>query len=108
MLVRIVLWSLADSKTTIGELRRYLRDESVDEYAEVPGLRFKAWISDEYLRLSAAQGGTCIGDSGGPSLVGDTIVGLTAFTVNDNCAGVTYAQRIDIPQTRSFIDSFLP
>ncbi len=47
MLVRIVLWSLADSKTTIGELRRYLRDESVDEYARVPGLRFKAWISDE-------------------------------------------------------------
>lgn len=46
MLVRIVLWNLADSKTTIEELRRYLRDESVDEFAEVPGLRFKAWISD--------------------------------------------------------------
>ncbi len=47
MLVRFVLWSLADSKTTVGELRRYLRDESVDAFAEVPGLRFKAWISDE-------------------------------------------------------------
>jgi hypothetical protein len=47
VIVRIVLWSLADSKTTIGELRRYLRDESVDAFAEVPGLRFKAWISDE-------------------------------------------------------------
>ena len=47
MIVRIVLWSLADSKTTIGELRRYLRDESVDAFEEVPGLRFKAWISDE-------------------------------------------------------------
>ena len=47
MLVRIVLWSLADSKTSIGELRRYLRDESVDEFAEVSGLRFKAWISDD-------------------------------------------------------------
>jgi hypothetical protein len=47
LLVRIVLWSLADSKTSIGELRRYLRDESVDEFAEVPGLRFKAWMSDE-------------------------------------------------------------
>ncbi len=47
MLVRLVLWSLADSKTSIGELRRYLRDESVDAFAEVPGLRFKAWISDE-------------------------------------------------------------
>lgn len=47
MVVRIVLWSLADSKTTIGELRRYLADESVDAFADVPGLRFKAWISDE-------------------------------------------------------------
>jgi len=47
VVVRIVLWNLADSKTTIGELRRYLRDESVDAFAEVEGLRFKAWISDD-------------------------------------------------------------
>lgn len=46
MVVRIVLWNLADSKTTIEELRRYLRDESVDAFAEVEGLRFKAWLSD--------------------------------------------------------------
>jgi hypothetical protein len=47
MVLSLVLWNLADSKTNIGELRRYLRDESVDEFAGVPGLRFKAWISDE-------------------------------------------------------------
>ena len=47
MILRLVLWSLADSKTTIEELRRYLRDESVDAFEDVPGLRFKAWISDE-------------------------------------------------------------
>ena len=47
MILRLVLWNLADSKTTIAELRRYLREESVDQFAEVPGLRFKAWISDE-------------------------------------------------------------
>ncbi len=46
MLLRIVLWSLADSKTTIEELRRYLSDESVDAFEQVDGLRFKAWISD--------------------------------------------------------------
>jgi hypothetical protein len=46
VVARIVLWSLADSKTTIEELRRYLRDESVDAFADVEGLRFKAWISD--------------------------------------------------------------
>jgi hypothetical protein len=47
VIVRLVLWNLADSKTTIEELRRYLRDESVDAFEEVEGLRFKAWISDE-------------------------------------------------------------
>jgi hypothetical protein len=46
VLLRIVLWSLADSKTTIEELRRYLADESVDTFAEMEGLRFKAWVSD--------------------------------------------------------------
>ncbi len=47
MILRFVLWNLADSKTTIQELRRYLRDESADAFADVSGLRFKAWISDE-------------------------------------------------------------
>jgi putative monooxygenase ydhR len=47
VILRLVLWNLADSKTTIEELRRYLRDESVAEFAEIPGLRFKAWISDD-------------------------------------------------------------
>ena len=47
MLVRFVLWNLADSQTSIGDLRRYLRDESVPEFEKVPGLLFKAWVSDE-------------------------------------------------------------
>jgi hypothetical protein len=47
VILRLVLWNLADSQTTIEELRRYLRDESVDQFEQVPGLRFKAWVSDE-------------------------------------------------------------
>jgi trans-2,3-dihydro-3-hydroxyanthranilate isomerase len=47
VILRFVLWNLADSKTTIQELRRYLRDESADAFAEVQGLRFKARVSDE-------------------------------------------------------------
>jgi hypothetical protein len=43
MIARLVLWSLADSKTTVAELRHHLGAESDD----VPGLRFRAWISDE-------------------------------------------------------------
>jgi len=47
VIVRFVLWSLADSKTNVGELRRYLRDEAVDAFDALPGLLFKAWIADE-------------------------------------------------------------
>ena len=46
MLLRFVLWNLAGSETNVEELRRYLRDESVEEFSSVEGLRFKAWISD--------------------------------------------------------------
>ena len=47
MIVRLVLWNLADSQTSIAELRRYLVDESVDEFEQLEGLRLKLWISDE-------------------------------------------------------------
>ena len=47
MVVRFVLWNLAGSKTTIGELRRYLQDEAVEAFEEVPGLLLKSWISDD-------------------------------------------------------------
>ena len=47
MVLRLVIWNLADSQTNIGELRRYLRDEAVPAFEQVPGLLFKAWFSDE-------------------------------------------------------------
>ena len=47
MRVRVVWWDLDSSPATIEQLREYLRDESVDAFEDVPGLRFKAWISDE-------------------------------------------------------------
>ena len=47
MVVRFVLWNLADSPTTVAELRRYLQDEAVDAFAGVEGILFKGWISDE-------------------------------------------------------------
>ena len=48
MVVRFVLWSLADSDTTVAELREYVRDEAAPAFADVPGLLFKAWIADEH------------------------------------------------------------
>ncbi|MDK1472632.1 hypothetical protein QNO07_04185 [Streptomyces sp. 549] len=42
----IVWWDLADSAQTVQSLRLYLRDEAVDRFAQVPGLRVKFWLSD--------------------------------------------------------------
>jgi hypothetical protein len=47
VIVSLVLWNLADSKTNVEELRRYLRDEGVESFERVPGLLFATWISDE-------------------------------------------------------------
>jgi hypothetical protein len=47
MVVRLVIWNLADSLTNVGELRRYLQDEAVPAFGRVPGLLFKGWFSDE-------------------------------------------------------------
>ena len=47
MVLRLVIWNLADSQTNVGELRRYLRDEAVPAFEQVPGLLFKGWFSDE-------------------------------------------------------------
>lgn len=47
MFVRIAWWELDGTPATIGELRRYLVEESVDAFAAVPGLRLKTWIADE-------------------------------------------------------------
>lgn len=42
----IVWWDLSASGQTIESLRTYLREESVSAFSEVPGLRFKMWLSD--------------------------------------------------------------
>jgi hypothetical protein len=45
VLVRLALWSLADSDVTIEELRSELQD-AIDAFVDVPGLLFATWISD--------------------------------------------------------------
>ncbi|MFJ3585145.1 hypothetical protein ACIPPS_23365 [Streptomyces sp. NPDC090127] len=42
----IVWWDLGGSAQTIESLRGFLRDEAVDRFSEVAGLRLKFWISD--------------------------------------------------------------
>jgi secreted trypsin-like serine protease len=62
---------------------------------------------DEFLRISASRAAICEGDSGGPNLVGDTVVAINAYA-GRNCTGNTYSYRLDTLAAQSFISRFLP
>ncbi len=61
----------------------------------------------EFLRITASKAGICEGDSGGPNLVGDTVVAINAYA-GRNCTGNTYSYRLDTVSAQSFISAFLP
>ncbi|MFJ8186989.1 hypothetical protein [Streptomyces sp. NPDC096105] len=46
MKATISWWDLTGSGQTIDSLREYLRDEGVEPWTEVHGMRLKFWISD--------------------------------------------------------------
>jgi secreted trypsin-like serine protease len=70
-------------------------------------------MNDGFIKLTAnpaqGKGGTAFGDSGGPNLLGgsNTILGVTSWGTNDNCAGVSYAQRVDTADVLAWINTFL-
>lgn len=67
--------------------------------------------SDQFLKVRAnrggGSGGTCFGDSGGPILLGRTVLAVNSYVTNSNCAGVTYASRVDLAPVLTWIRSFL-
>jgi hypothetical protein len=68
--------------------------------------------SVEFIKLTAnpskGTGGTCFGDSGGPDVLSgtDIVLAVNSFVTNGNCAGVTYSNRVDLPDILNFIDGF--
>jgi len=83
-------------------------------YATANLLSDKYAIGSTFMKCSsnAAQGkgGTAFGDSGGPVLLGssNTILAVTSFGPNSNCAGVGYYCRVDTRDVLDWIDGFLP
>jgi hypothetical protein len=66
---------------------------------------------DTYIVLSnnAKTGGTCFGDSGGPTFDSTTsklVVAVTSFGVSPNCTGTGGAYRLDQPDDIAFLGSF--
>lgn len=83
------------------------------QYAPAQVVQTKSRMASEFLTLTAnpgqGKGGITFGDSGGPILDRgtDVVFALNAFVSNSNCSGVSYAQRIDIPDILAWINSFL-
>jgi Trypsin len=64
-----------------------------------------------YIVLSnnAATGGTCYGDSGGPTFDNtdsNMVVAVTSFGISPNCTGIGGAYRLDQPEVQAFLASY--
>jgi secreted trypsin-like serine protease len=66
--------------------------------------------SVEFIKLTAnpsqGTGGVCFGDSGGPNVLAGTniVLAVNSYGANDNCAGVTYSNRVDLQEILDFIN----
>jgi hypothetical protein len=88
-----------------GTLERY--------YAPAAIIKSKDVLMDDFIKTTAnpgkGKGGTAFGDSGGPVLLEGTniIVGLTSWGWNYNCAGISYAARVDTFLVQTWINSYI-
>lgn len=51
-------------------------------------------------------GGTCFGDSGGPSIHGGFVVTVTSYGYTQNCRYLAGMQRVDIPVVQAWLTTF--
>lgn len=56
---------------------------------------------------SKAGGGSCFGDSGGPTFLGDYVVGDASYVNSLTCNATATYQRVDTANSRAFLDQFL-
>jgi hypothetical protein len=59
-----------------------------------------------HLTISTREAGPCLGDSGGPQLVGDTVLSVTSAGSKD-CAGTADGYRLDSAPARDFLRRFV-
>ena len=63
-------------------------------------------VAKSTLVISTRTAGPCLGDSGGPQLVGDTVLSVTSAGPKD-CSGQAEGYRLDTPAARAFLGGFV-
>jgi hypothetical protein len=63
-------------------------------------------VTRSTLVLSTRTAGPCLGDSGGPQLVGDTVLSVTSAGAKD-CSGTAEGYRLDTASARAFLAGFV-
>ena len=81
------------------------RTFTFDGYRRVSTSSFTS-LDATTLKLSENPGGVCFGDSGGPRLVGSTVVAVTSEG-NRNCTGQSTSYRLDSPPARAFLAQYV-
>lgn len=93
---------------TQADVVRYQADLFVVNTKGVAGIGNLPDSNSMILSGDAKHGGTCFGDSGGPTLHGDNVlVAVTSFGLNLNCGGIGGVFRIDRALELGFINSFM-
>ena len=80
----------------------------IRRYADMPGQKLTPQIlqANGNYNDPHGTGGTCFGDSGGPLLLGDQIVGVTSYGYTENCRYIGGYQRVDIEGVQTWLASF--
>jgi len=81
----------------------------IRRFADEPGQKLTAQILqvNGNIHDTRGTGGTCFGDSGGPTFLNDLVVTVTSYGYTENCRYLDGLQRVDIPSVASWLDGFL-
>ena len=77
----------------------------IRRYADQPGQK----LTDQIVQMNGnindtrGTGGTCFGDSGGPSFLNGKLVTVTSYGYTDNCRYLGGYQRVDIPVVQDWL-----
>jgi len=63
-------------------------------------------VTKKMLKISTKRAGPCMGDSGGPQLMGNVVLSVTSGGPKD-CTGRTEGYRLDTASARSFLGQFV-